>query len=114
MRRGSSFSIFFLKKIQEEDFNFKEFLEKVKSVGKGDEVNSIPTNISLHVLSKSVLPITNNLGTNADEVKVSPIISEPKTTFSALPITSNSVLPITCKLPNTNNNIGENADGKED
>ena len=55
--------------------------DKVKG-GKVDEVNFVPTNISFPVLPNSISPITNNLGHNVDEVKVSPIISEPKATFS--------------------------------
>ena len=78
--------------IQKNEFNLNNFIEKVRRVGKSDEVNYVPTNISLPTLSKSILPITNNLGANVDEVKASPIISEPKATFSALPITSNSVV----------------------
>ena len=124
--------------IQKKEFNLNEFMDKVRRVGKGDEVNYVPTNISPPTLSKSILPITNNPEANADEVITPPIISEPKATFSALPITSNSVLPTTSnhgknvdegevpptiskpniifsKVPTTNrDNIGGNADEEEE
>ena len=46
--------------IQKNEFNMNEFMDKFRRVGKGDEVNYVPTNISPPTLSKSILPITNS------------------------------------------------------